>query len=105
MKIQYKTIALDALFFCVGVGFRFIYIVRSSGCLGLGSKKTGISKEAEKHRSRKTEKKKKGSRTNKKKYKNKRNRKTTTQNIALPYTICMIIRMGVYGSFSHSRIH
>ena len=59
MKIQYKTIALDALFFCVGVGFRFIYIVRSSGCLGLGSKKTGISKEAEKHRSRKTEKKKK----------------------------------------------
>ena len=51
MKIQYKTIALDALFFCVGVGFRFIYIVRSSGCLGLGSKKTGISKEAEKHRS------------------------------------------------------
>jgi hypothetical protein len=66
MKIRYKTIALDALFFCVGVGFRFIYIVRSSGCLGLGSKKTGISKEAEKHRSRKTEKKKKGSRTNKK---------------------------------------
>jgi len=56
MKIQYKTIALDALFFCVGVGFRFIYIVRSSGCLGLGGKNTGISKEAEKHRSIEAEK-------------------------------------------------
>ena len=78
-------------YFFVGVGFRFIYIVRSWGCLGLGGKKTGISKEAEKHRSieaEKTEKKKKGAGQTKNN-KNKRNRKTTTQNIALPYTIRM----------------